>query len=776
VGGGGFVRLTGDGGTTYSFGIHQLHSRLNDVFFFTPQNGWACGEKTNVILRTTDGGQTWQLPQGTTVNYQWVQKFSGGGIGNTLCVNPLNKDRIYVVSGSSVWMSGDRGDNWAQTASISTGGSTWSFYVSPKDTNVWIAATSGGGKGVRRTTNRGLTWSTPLLRNFTSYGMPLEMDPDHPDTVIFAAEGTGSGPDGIVYISTDFGATWDTLAQTQFRSPCDIMIVPGKTNVWYVGDGTTGSGQAQMWRSGDYGHTWTSIYSSNSSEIPMIAVSRLRNTEAFATAWSGVSYSKSTNSGVSWTSVANTNSTWGTDIAKDDPNVVIYGTYGGSTSYLSTNAAVSFSSVALSGANSGMLAYDRSTFVAHQTGGVYKFNITYVVPVTNAQAVTLIAPNGGENWSYNSVRNITWAAGNLQNVKLDYRTSPSAQWQTIAASVPASLGTYAWTVPNTPTTQARVRISDVADSNPADTSSANFSITVAAIAASPTSLSFGTTGIGRTARDTVRITNSGSGSLVVTNVTTGLSNFVPGRSSFTIPPGGSDTLSVSFVPTAEQNYADTLRIFSNAPSGVTLVPLNGIGAAIAAVSILSPNGGEIWQAGTTHAITWSVSIVSTVNLLYRSVPGNNWRLIAQNVSASAGNYSWSVPDAPGQTVVRVVSTDDPSVIDESNNTFTILSPTSVAELGGVPTTYELAQNYPNPFNPTTEITYGIPAAGHVTLTVYNALGQEVLRLVDVQQAAGRYSARLNGLDGRGVALSSGVYYYTLHAGEFVEIKKMLLLK
>jgi hypothetical protein len=179
-------------------------------------------------------------------------------------VNPWNKNIIYVVMGNTIYISGNRGDSWGSTATIPSGGSTWSFYVSPKDTNVWIAATSGGpdstGKGVRRSTNRGVTWTTKLRRNFTSYGMPLEMDPDHPDTVIFAAEGTGSGPDGILYMSTDFGGTWDTLAQTSFRSPCDIVIVPGNTNLWYVGDGTTGSGQAQMWRSTNYGHDWTSIF------------------------------------------------------------------------------------------------------------------------------------------------------------------------------------------------------------------------------------------------------------------------------------------------------------------------------------------------------------------------------------------------------------------------------------------------------------------------------------------------------------------------------------
>ena len=778
VGGGGFIRRTADAGASYSYGIHQMHAKLNDVFFYSATNGWACGEKNNAILRTTDGGATWQLPQGTTVNYQWVQKFSGGSIGNTLWINPKNKNNIYVVMGSTVYMSTNRGDNWTQAATITGGGSTWAFCVSATDTNVWIAATSGsGGKGVRRSTNHGATWTTPLLRNFTSYGIPLEVDPEHPDTVIFAAEGTGSGPDGILYISKNFGATWDTLAQTHFRSPCDIAIVPDNTNLWYVADGVTGSGQGQMWRSTDYGKDWTSIYTTSGSEIPMIGLCRLRNNFAYATAWGSGGYNKTTDGGLSWPVIASTGSTWGTDVAKDDPNVVLYGTYGGGTTYLSTNAGASFNAISLSGSNSGILCYDRATFIAQQAGnGVWKYNITYTVPTSNAQSITLISPNGGENWSYNSVRNITWSAGSIATVRIDYKTSPAAAWQLIVPSVQGSLGTYAWTVPNTPTAQARVRISDASDSSPVDSSNADFSITVANISTTPGLIAFGNVGVGRTLTDTLQITNSGNGALVITSVTTGTSYFTPGRSSLTIAPGITDTLSVTFAPAALQGYFDTLRINSNAVSGLTLVPLTGTGAIVAAVSVVSPNGGEVWTAGTVHNVTWSSTLVDQVNLFYRSLPGVNWRSIAANIPAASGSFQWTVPDSPGQTLVRIVSSSDGAVLDESDNPFTIQSSTSVQELGGIPSTYELAQNYPNPFNPTTQITYGLPKDGHVTLTVYNALGQEVVRLLDENQPAGRYALQFGARDKKGVALSSGIYYYSLRSGDFVEIKKMLLLK
>jgi hypothetical protein len=85
--------------------------------------------------------------------------------------------------------------------------------------------------------------------------------------------------------------------------------------------------------------------------------------------------------------------------------------------------------------------------------------------------------------------------------------------------------------------------------------------------------------------------------------------------------------------------------------------------------------------------------------------------------------------------------------------------------------FELAQNYPNPFNPTTTIRYQIPTAEVVSLKVYDVLGKEVATLVSGRQEAGSYAVEFNA-----AGLSSGVYFYRLQAGGFVETKKMMLVK
>jgi photosystem II stability/assembly factor-like uncharacterized protein len=85
--------------------------------------------------------------------------------------------------------------------------------------------------------------------------------------------------------------------------------------------------------------------------------------------------------------------------------------------------------------------------------------------------------------------------------------------------------------------------------------------------------------------------------------------------------------------------------------------------------------------------------------------------------------------------------------------------------------FVLSQNYPNPFNPTTSISYQIKERGLVQLRVYNILGKEVVTLVKEEQTQGYYSAKFNGSN-----LPSGVYFYQLKAGEFIQTKKMILIK
>ena len=136
-------------------------------------------------------------------------------------------------------------------------------------------------------------------------------------------------------------------------------------------------------------------------------------------------------------------------------------------------------------------------------------------------------------------------------------------------------------------------------------------------------------------------------------------------------------------------------------------------------------------------------------------------------------YASATPDG----IVSAVS-DGVDTLEVHNSVFAVLvpvdvrvGPTASLSESALPAHFHISQNYPNPFNPTTVIQYEIPGRSHVTLTVYDILGRRVATLVNDFREAGRYNVMFNG---RGLA--SGMYLYRLQAGNFVSVKKMLVIK
>ena len=102
----------------------------------------------------------------------------------------------------------------------------------------------------------------------------------------------------------------------------------------------------------------------------------------------------------------------------------------------------------------------------------------------------------------------------------------------------------------------------------------------------------------------------------------------------------------------------------------------------------------------------------------------------------------------------------------------MVTPRMVEDISGIlPATFNLEQNYPNPFNPSTKINFSVPAAGVVTIDVFNAVGQKVASLVNEQMNAGNYSADFNAVN-----LPSGIYFYKMTATNFSSTRKMILMK
>ncbi len=191
----------------------------------------------------------------------------------------------------------------------------------------------------------------------------------------------------------------------------------------------------------------------------------------------------------------------------------------------------------------------------------------------HAPGITVTSPNGGENWTVGTSQNITWTSiGTSGNVKIEYSADNGTSWTEVVASTTDD-GSYSWTVPNTPTTTALVRVTDV-DGSPSDVSDAVFTI-----------------------------------------------------------------------------------------------------SAVPAITVTSPNGGETWQVGSVHDITWtSVNTSGNVKIEYSADNGTSWTEIIAS-TADDGSYSWTVPNTPTTTALVRVTDVDGSPSDQSDAVFTISAAT-----------------------------------------------------------------------------------------------------
>lgn len=146
---------------------------------------------------------------------------------------------------------------------------------------------------------------------------------------------------------------------------------------------------------------------------------------------------------------------------------------------------------------------------------------------------------------------------------------------------------------------------------------------------------------------------------------------------------------------------------------------------------------------------------------------------------STGPFTLGPGEADTAVFVILASDDLAGLVDAAGRAEAkYQTVTDIAEVPEerLPDDFELGQNYPNPFNPSTGIELSIPVRSRVKLTVYNILGERVATLADRELSAGKYRVRWDGKNDKGEFVASGVYFYSLKAGERILNRKMLLLK
>ena len=127
-------------------------------------------------------------------------------------------------------------------------------------------------------------------------------------------------------------------------------------------------------------------------------------------------------------------------------------------------------------------------------------------------------------------------------------------------------------------------------------------------------------------------------------------------------------------------------------------------------------------------------------------------------------------------IVIALDTDDFIVGSNDNTPNTMVVGTLSIDGVDIPEVFALHQNYPNAFNPNTQIKYDLPEDALVNITIYDIMGRSIRSLVNSNQTAGYRSIRWDGKNNLGEGVSAGMYIYMIQAGEFRQVRKMVLLK
>ena len=304
-------------------------------------------------------------------NYSWQLKQSGSSLGDPICVNNWNDNIIYYGSGNRIYRSTDRGETFAPFGNIIPGASAVKCVLqSSYDENTFLVAIENSQQTMK-TTDGGQTWTPTGSFSWYYYGVPIQGDPVHPDTLYAMNSNEFKA-------SYDFGSTWNTISNgLQFGSPCDIDVFPDQPNIIIVGD--NGYGIA---RSTDYGQTWAHVYVTG-GETPILAIDKNNPGHAWATKWSGGGgFLKTIDYGLTWQAVNYFNglNMWGLSISPQLSEYLICGEYFGN-SYITHDGGTTWTVLNNPSSNYAYRVVDTTTVFAAFGSGLYKLYSPWFIPV-----------------------------------------------------------------------------------------------------------------------------------------------------------------------------------------------------------------------------------------------------------------------------------------------------------------------------------------------------------------------------------------------------------
>jgi hypothetical protein len=582
-------------------------------------------------------------------------------------------------------------------------GTVWEkLFMDPNGGQAWQAISSNttrfvtiGYYGINWTSPEGLNWKAESKTNTTYFGLAYGN-----------GRFVGVGFKGALITSTD-GINWTTKSSGVTENIGSVVYAADKN--WFVG--VCGDGQVTI--SKDGGNTFTG-YNNNTTFASIgygdgLFVCSIGNgkvwTSTDAVNWTqrkagdyhlfptlygngtwviagknGYIYSSS--DGITWTQRKKVTGAY-----------FLNGTWTGSYFVLSGEVLGSYAVMYTSpdGINwTSRLSYSKPWIACvhkkSNTPRVVAMGVWGSIVVSDAEAdtLTITHPKYGSDLKARSsftpgtTENITWTAGaGVSNVKIEFSsTGGGGTYSTVAASVPAAGGTYAWTVPDISSTDCVFRISDADNGAPVQ-HSAQFiigsgeggTLTVTAPNGGETLKQGSTYGIKWTSVDVstkIRIRFSANNGTDWDIIGEGINN--TGSWNWTVPNNVSTSyglIRINAINVSGEPFDVSDGTFS----------INSTGNASVGVNVTSPNGGESLTGGKTHTVKWqSVGTVDHVDIHYSTDGGSNYTPVATGLSDS-GSYNWTIPNtatSKGKILVRVFGEDSSSISDTSNSNFSVV--------------------------------------------------------------------------------------------------------
>lgn len=777
VGSDGFIKKTSNAGLDWVEQVSGTTLTFRSVQFMNQNVGWICGE-AGLIIKTTDGGQSWiELTTGTTELLTDLH-FADQNIG-------------YVVGyNETILKTTDGGANWV---SQSSGSSFDLFSVDFVDALIGYAVGGRDSSNFLKTTDGGLNWTKKTL-NLGSLNTPILNCVEFVDANVgyIGSEGQFLNHSGNISKTTDGGETWNSTTlwkPTQIESSehpvedntLDVQkgirsIYFKDTNNGYAVGGTRDGWWRSIFATTDAGATWQKKYG-YSEQTGLLSVFINSNGKGLAVGYSGVIYKTEAN-GSSWTQILSGNNNlyysgdWITSVFMINDNV------GWAAGY---RKGIWYYPIILKTTNGGKIWETNSEFgesFIRSTTNIFFINenIGWVNFYDRSAYKTT---DGGETWI------TTTNAGN-QKLFINQDTG----W-----AVYEPLGVFKSTdggnnwVQKSSVSSRSIYFSDM-----------NNGWAVGSSGSIIKSMDGGESWFSKSSGTTLKLNSvhffDNNVGMCVGNSGVVLLTTDAGENWITQSTGTSANLNTVLFTDASTIWmaGSNGTIINSTDLGNTWTSYSGITEEnLFSASFINENTG--WFAGWNGTIIKYLSDITPVELVSftADVQNNrvvlNWQTATElnnsgyQIERKANNDNWIilgfVPGYGNSSSPKLYSYVDNNTAGSSRFQYRLkqidtdgkFEYSNIIEVEILPASFELFQNYPNPFNPSTTIGFSLPKASQLKINIYNIVGELVGTLAEGTFEQGYHSISFNAAN-----IPSGTYVYRLESGDFVQIKKMMLIK